>query len=62
MRMGGSEASKEEENMIYGDDKKSNEIQILLLCILLAMLTFPPKKISYYISPDYLNDREFKYF
>lgn len=23
---------------------------------------FFPKKISYYISPEYLNEREFKYF
>lgn len=44
MRTGGSEAAREKENMIYGDDKKSNEIQILLLWILPAMLTFPVRK------------------
>lgn len=44
MRIGRSEATREKENMIHGDDKKSNKIQVLLLWNLPAMLTFPVRK------------------
>lgn len=61
MRIGGREAAREKESMICGDDK--NQIKLNFTSMhFTSYAYFSHKKIPYYISPDYLNDRDFKYF